>query len=143
MEDQETLTADRAAVRGLWPDLACETFVPIGDGWTCRTYEIDRSWIAQFPRNDSAEETLLSQRRVLPLLAQRLPVAIPAPVATAHKRPVAMLYRKIEGTPATATAQVSWPEQLGGMLRALHDIDPQSVGLVPRSTAALRAKRST
>ena len=143
MEDQETLTADRAAARRLWPDLACETLAPLGDGWTCRTYEIDGSWIAQFPRTEYAEETLLSQRRVLPLLAQRLPVEIPTPVATAHERPVAMLYRKIEETPATATAQGSWPEQLGGMLRALQDIEPQSIGLRPRSSAALRAECGT
>ena len=143
MDAKETLAKDREAARRLWPAMACETFAPLGDGWTCRTYEVDGSWIAQFPRTDSAEETLLSQRRVLPLLAQRLPVEIPTPVATAHERPVAMLYRKIEGTPTTATAPGSWPEQLGQMLRALQDIEPQSIGLLPRSTVALRAERST
>ena len=141
MNDPKTLAADRAAARELWPDLAYDTFSPIRDGWTCRTHEVDGEWIAQFPRTPHAEETLRRQRRVLPLLAGQLPAEMPAPLVPATERPLAMLYRKIAGTPATATTEGSWPEELGQMLRALQAIEPERVAIEPRSASELRAER--
>ena len=140
-DEGATIAADRAAVERLWPSIEVGMFEPTGDGWTCRTYAVNGEWIAQLPRTGHAEASLRKQLGVLPQLAGRLPAPIPAPVPAAAAEPLAMLYRRISGAPFPEAPLGAWPEQLGGLLRSLRAIAPESVGIERRSAGTLRGER--
>ncbi len=131
-----------AEVRRLWPNVGAQELTPIGDGWTCDTYEVDGRWIVQFPRTAYAEEAMLKQRRVLPVLARRLPAPIPSPVPASDPDAAATLYWKIDGAAFTEQPEAGWPEQLGILLRELQAISPSLLGLQDRSADELRQQRS-
>ena len=131
----------RTQIRKLWPGVEARDLTLIGDGWTCDTYEVDGRWIAQFPRTVYAATALRKQLAVLPLLGERLPVAIPIPVPSEEPDVAAMLYRKIDGEPFTERPLGAWPEQLGVMLRALQAIPPASIGIQSKSTKELHEER--
>jgi aminoglycoside phosphotransferase (APT) family kinase protein len=122
----------RSLVRRMFPSLACETLVPVGDGWDCFTYEVDGAWIVQLPRHDLAAETLRMQISMLPELSREVSAPIPFP-ELASLEPPAMAYRKLEGSPASevpATALLGiWPERLGRFLYDLHLVPLEFVGL--------------
>jgi len=99
----------------------------IHGGWTSETYDVDDAWIVQIARTPYAADTLRHQARVLPLLAPRLPAAVPALVLRGDD-PVTAVYPKLRGADADHDAG-AWPEQLGRFLRALHAIPPLELGL--------------
>ena len=127
-----------------WPWLTGMAFAPLGDGWTCDTYAAGEDWIVQFPRDAYAAEALRRQLSLLPLLARRVPVAIPLPepgVNTADAGP-AMAYRRIRGADFREGTVSTWPEQLGRALRALHNIQFAALGLERPSLDELYRERS-
>jgi aminoglycoside phosphotransferase (APT) family kinase protein len=133
----------RALVRRLFPSLACATFVAIGDGWDCFTYEVDGVWIVQLPRHEPAAETLRMQIALLQELGREVSAPIPFPELTSLEPP-AMAYRKLEGTPVSReprplTAGI-WPERLGRFLNGLHLVPLEFVGLRGGGSEAWRER---
>jgi aminoglycoside phosphotransferase (APT) family kinase protein len=131
----------RSLVQRLFPSLACETFVQVGDGWDCFTYEVDGAWIVQLPRHDQAADALRTQIALLPELSREVSAPIPFPELTSLEPP-AMAYRKLEGAPASEGTESSltgiWPERLGRFLYDLHLVPLEFVGLRGAGTEAWR-----
>lgn len=129
------ITVDATQVRALlseqFPEWAGLPVRPVAEsGWDNRTFRIGDDMVARLP---SAAEYALAvdkEQRWLPLLAPRLPVPVPVPLAKG--RPGAgypfewSVYRWLDGEPASA-ARISDPVRfaldLAGFLAALRAID--------------------
>jgi aminoglycoside phosphotransferase (APT) family kinase protein len=134
----DPVTSDhRLLVARLFPELAIETFAPVGDGWTSFTYDVNGAWIVQLPRNPYAAERLRMQAAFLPQLAREVPAPVPVPELTSDD-PLAIAYRRLDGTPATEAADGPWPERLGRFLADLHAVRPELVGMRAVTPGALR-----
>jgi len=108
-------------------------------GWTSDTFEVD-GWIVQVARSAYASERLRHQARVLPRLAPHLATAIPSPELVSEQ-PTAIRYPRLDGIPSDEAPLGAWPEQIGAMLRSLHDLDPALLGIAPVGPDALRDRQ--
>jgi len=132
------ITVDAARVRGLlgeqFPEWAGLPVRPVAEsGWDNRTFRIGDDMVARLP---SAAEYALAvdkEQRWLPLLAPRLPLPVPVPLAKG--RPGAgypfewSVYRWLDGEPASAgriADPVRFALDLAGFLAALRTIDTTS-----------------
>jgi aminoglycoside 2''-phosphotransferase len=142
MTDDARIASHRALVARRFPRLgAIVTFEPIGEGWTCDTYEVDGAWIVQFPRERRAEDTLRKQIAMLPEIAAEVSGAVPEPELVSPD-PVIMGYRKLEGRSIVdADDDGVWPERLGRFLYDLHMIPPEYLGLRAPGAATVREER--
>ena len=61
------------------PDLAPLPLRRVEDGWDNAIFRLGTSWCVRLPRRRSAAELIVDEQRWLPLLAPRLPVAVPVP----------------------------------------------------------------
>lgn len=123
----------RALVAEQFPELADLEPRPFGAGWDNTAWRFGE-WVFRFPRRAFAVPFLEKETRVLPAIAGRLPLAIPAPSHVG--RPTAAFpwpfagYRCIEGRTA-CVARLDEDERdraaldLAAFLRALHDLDPE------------------
>lgn len=127
----------RVRVATAFPELDARDVRPIGAGWTVDTYEVDDSWIVQFPRDDRAAERLRAQIEMLPELAAELPTLVPEPTHVDLDGP-AIAYRKIDGVPLDEAPDGMWPERLGRFLYDLHLMPPEYVGLRGGTAADVR-----
>jgi aminoglycoside phosphotransferase (APT) family kinase protein len=133
---QNELDENMSAIARVFPELAGGNAVRIEGGWTSETYEVgDR--IVQLARTPYAEETLRRQVMVLPKLAPLLGVAVPRPDLVSNA-PVAMSYRKIDGVACDEVPGGAWPEQLGKLIRELHSVKPEAIGIATKTMAAYR-----
>ena len=130
-----------AITQELWPQVNARSLIPVGDGWTCDTYEVDGQWIVQFPRSAYAEEMLRKQLDVLPPLEMKLPAEVPSPFTPRSRRFTAMLYRRINGVPFPEAPDGGWPEELGRFLGALQALRPGDIGLPNVTAGELRKER--
>jgi len=97
----------------------------VAHGWDNTVFRVDDEWLFRVPRRLVAEEGVRIERRILPLLARRLPVAIPEPTRGCNGPPRApwpvMGYPALAGHElARATVGGSLPESLATVLRTLH-----------------------
>ena len=130
----------RELIGRLFPRLGpIGSFERIEGGWTCETYEVNREWIVQLPRNGYAAERLRAQISLLPELQREVSAQIPLPELVSHDPP-AMGYRRLDGSPATGDEGI-WPERLGRFLYDLHMAPPEFVGLRARSPEDIRRGR--
>jgi aminoglycoside phosphotransferase (APT) family kinase protein len=90
----------------------------VGDGWDHDTFEVDGTWIARFPRRDGVARAFEGELRLLPVLADALPVAVPRPQRCEHDGWVFGVHRKIPGVPLRPGAVE--PVVLADAIRALH-----------------------
>lgn len=60
-----------------FPELAPVKLATLSDGLDTRTFELDGHTIFRFPKRAASATTLETELEVLPLLAERLPVAVP------------------------------------------------------------------
>jgi Phosphotransferase enzyme family len=127
----------RAFVERRWPELDVRTFEPVGGGWDCFTYVVNREWVFQFPRLPGAAKRLTTQIDVLPELAREVSSAIPSPEYTSTD-PVCMGYARIDGRPMSADVDGIWPERLGRFLYDLHMTPPEYVGMRSIPASAVR-----
>lgn len=146
-ENQVDLARARALVRTGMPALDAREVESLGAGWDNSAFLVDGTWVVRFPRRTSAVGLLETEIRVLPALADRLPLAVPDPVFVArglaeHPWPFAA-YRSIPGRTA-CRAELGIPARrgaapaLGRFLRALHDIDPDGLDLPLDTLGRLR-----
>ncbi|MEX0984748.1 MAG: phosphotransferase [Actinomycetota bacterium] len=132
----------RASIQARFPGLKIRTVAPIGDGWTCDTYEVNGEWIVQVPRTAHAAERLRVQVALLPELAREVPAPIPLPASVSlEDDPPMMAYRRLPGAACDVAPGGIWPERLGRFLYALHSVPPEFVGMRTVRPAVVRARQ--
>jgi aminoglycoside phosphotransferase (APT) family kinase protein len=113
-----------------WAELPVRP-VPV-DGWDNRTFRLGRTLTVRLPSAAGYVEQVAKEQRWLPVLAPRLPLPIPEPVAVG--RPTAdypwpwSIYRWIDGTPAESahiTDPMAFATTLAGFLRALAAVETE------------------
>jgi len=97
----------------------------VAQGWDNTVFRVDDEWLFRVPRRLIAEEGVRLERRILPKLARRLPIAIPEPTRGCNGPPRApwpvMGYRIVDGCEiAESPMNESLPAALGETLRILH-----------------------
>lgn len=113
------------------PDLADRDITVLANGWDNFICRIGDDLLIRLPRRELGARLVLNEQRWLPVLAPRLPLAVPAPVRTGRPGegypwswsitrflPGQVAARTRPADPAAAAAQ------LGGFLRALHEPAP-------------------
>ena len=128
----------RALVEDQFPDLAPTRVEPLGVGWDNTAYLVNRAYVFRFPRRPIAVDLITREARVLPVLAPRLPLAIPVPafVGQPSERfgwPFSG-YPMLGGRTACAAAlderaRREAAEPLARFLAALHSIPPGDLDL--------------
>ena len=123
----------RDLVRGACPDLAPFWVEPFGQGWDNTAYLVNGTHVFRFPRRKIAVDLLETEARLLPAVAQSLPLAISAPThlgapSAAYKWPFAgypiVPGKTACGVRATRAQRVALAPALGEFLAALHNFDP-------------------
>jgi aminoglycoside phosphotransferase (APT) family kinase protein len=144
VSNEPTTGQHRAVIERLFPSLGpIESFEPTGEGWTSYTYRVNGEWIAQLPRDEHAETTMVKQLDLLPGLASEVSAQIPR-LVHASRDPLAIVYPIIGGEPFTEVPNARdgvWPERLGRFLYDLHLCPPEFVGMRARGADAVRAER--
>jgi aminoglycoside phosphotransferase (APT) family kinase protein len=74
------LDADTVAkiVTELWKELAPVEVVLMNEGWDSRAFLVNQAWVFRFPKRAEVEKSLEKELRLLPALARRMAVPIPA-----------------------------------------------------------------
>ena len=120
----------RRLVRTRFPELGAGEVELVSEGWDYVVFRVDGEWAFRFPRREVVVPGTEREIAVLPTLAERLPVGLPAPVFVG--RPSSDFpwpfygARYLEG--AEATGRRVDPAALGTALRALHA--PETLGVV-------------
>jgi aminoglycoside phosphotransferase (APT) family kinase protein len=130
------VTVDEPLVRhliaGQFPEVALASLRRFAEGWDNAVWLVDERWAFRFPRRTIAIPGVEREIAVLPGLASRLPVAIPAPVfvgrpALGYPWPFfgAELLPGIEAGDAALDdqARTRLAPALAGFLRTLHDAE--------------------
>lgn len=112
------------------PELAGSTPERVGEGWDNDVWRVGE-WAFRFPRRPMGAELIAVEARVLPALAGRLPVAVPAaecvaPAGPLHPAPY-LAHRFVPGTTGDRAAlddsqRARLAPQLAGFLAALHAV---------------------
>jgi aminoglycoside phosphotransferase (APT) family kinase protein len=141
---------DETRLRGLLaeqhPDLAGEPIVLVDEGWDNVTYRVGAGLAARLPRRKIAVGLLENEQRWLPVLARRLPLAVPEPMrlgAPSARFPWPWsLVRWIEGETADqAPPGADQGPALAGFLRALHQPAPAEAPTNPFRGVPLADRR--
>ena len=130
-------TADSAYYHALiaaaFPDLRNGTARVVGAGWDCVAVDLDGRLVFRFPRHAAAEQSLLTEIRLLPELAPLLPVPIPR--YTHVSEPMLDYpyhfagYARLPGTPMdeagpTVVSDECLATSIGRFIAALHGVPP-------------------
>lgn len=152
-DDEVDVERARALLRRGVPEVAADRVEPLGAGWDNSAFLVDDRWVVRFPRRTSAVELLETELRVLPRLAGRLPLAVPAPAFVGagspdHPWPFAG-YPLIPGRTACVAAPPPPARRaagpiLGAFLKALHALPHHDLELPGDTLGRLRldARRS-
>ena len=112
----------RRLIRARFPDLAADAVTLVSEGWDYVVFRVDGEWAFRFPRREMVVAGTEREIAVLPELAKRLPVGVPAPVFVGRPGddfPWPFYgARYLDGREATGLAVD--PAALGAALRALH-----------------------
>ncbi|NBH03983.1 aminoglycoside phosphotransferase family protein [Amycolatopsis sp. SID8362] len=131
------VTADqvRRLVAAQFPHWADLPVRPVANGgWDNRTFHLGDAMSVRLPSAAEYALAVEKEQRWLPVLAPRLPLPIPVPLA--EGRPGAdypfawSVYPWLDGEPATAEGiadPVGFATDLAGFLAALQDVDPTGV----------------
>lgn len=131
---QATITATLVSelVRSQFPQWANLPVTPVeSDGWDNRTFRLGRAMSARLPSDDAYVPQIEKEHRWLPILAPRLPLPIPEPLAKGSpgcgfNRPWSV-YRWLHGENASTERLISiadFASGLAGFLVELHRTDP-------------------
>ncbi|MBN2447435.1 MAG: phosphotransferase [Phycisphaerae bacterium] len=111
--------------------------VPLGVGWDNTAYRVNDRFVFRFPRRQIAVDLLQVESRVLPVIAGRLPLAVPVPTflgkpAGGYPWPFAG-YEMIPGGTADVAAldhdqRLATAQPLACFLAALHAFPADKVG---------------
>jgi aminoglycoside phosphotransferase (APT) family kinase protein len=112
----------RHLIRKRFPELGADEVELVSEGWDYVVFRVDGEWAFRFPRREAVVAGTEREIAVLPTLADRLPVGVPAPVFVG--RPASDFpwpfygARYLQGV--EATGRPVDPSALGAALRALH-----------------------
>ncbi len=121
-------------VAGAFPELEPRHCSVLGVGWDNTAFLVDETWVFRFPRRAFAVPFLKCEAAALPALAERLPLAVPAPVWIAESGPdfpwPFVGYRHLDGEtacarPRSAALRGRAAAPLGAFLRTLHGLDAE------------------
>jgi aminoglycoside phosphotransferase (APT) family kinase protein len=124
----------RRLIAEQFPQFSDASLRRIGAGWDNAAYLVEEHLIFRFPRRTVAAPLILKEFAALPLLAPRLPFAIPNPLFIGTPSDAFPWhfggYEILFGAPAdtrklTADDSRALAIDLARFLRALHDLDPQ------------------
>ena len=131
-------------IRDQFPDVAAESVEPFGQGWDNTMLLVDGQLVFRFPRREIAVELLATEARVLPKIADALPLEVPRPEwigepCEAFGWPF-LGYRLVRGRTGcrvrlTPEQRLAAAEPLARFVRALHDIDPTPLAPPPDELA--------
>jgi aminoglycoside phosphotransferase (APT) family kinase protein len=140
-----TLPTVRRLIAEQFPDLAGRGVSLLGMGWDSEVFEVEGGWLFRFPKRADVLAPVERERRMLPLLARALPLAIPhferlGEPSTHFPYPFAG-YRKLPGIPLQRLEQPlsrsgleRVAQQYADFLRALHAFEPPPGHDVPLET---------
>lgn len=121
------MTPDLSALAAAHPDLDLGSARVVDSGWDFVVVDTG-AWVFRLPRREPVAAALRVERRLLALLARRLPVAVPEMRlhALADGTPYGV-YPRLPGTPATCADSAAIGPDVAALLTALHAIDPADV----------------
>jgi aminoglycoside phosphotransferase (APT) family kinase protein len=70
----------RRLVRARFRELAADEVTLVSEGWDYAVFRVDREWAFRFPRREVVVPGTEREIAVLPAVAERLPVGVPAPL---------------------------------------------------------------
>ncbi|MDJ1115014.1 phosphotransferase [Microbacterium dauci] len=115
-----------ALVRAQHPELTASV-VRVGAGWDNAVYRLGERLAVRVPRRAVAVPLLRNEQRWLPEIAERMPVAVPAPVAVGEPGPefpwpwsIMPWFDGAVAASASQAARDGIAEELAAALRALH-----------------------
>ncbi|MFJ3406650.1 aminoglycoside phosphotransferase family protein [Promicromonospora sp. NPDC090134] len=128
-----TVGLARSLLREQHPDLAGRPLELVANGWDNVMFRLGDDLALRLPRRELGAQLIRNEHRVLPLLAPRLPVAVPDPVrvgtpsaALGYPWPWGVV-RWADGVAAAtvpAAARTPWAEHLARVFVALHQPAP-------------------
>jgi aminoglycoside phosphotransferase (APT) family kinase protein len=144
----------RTLIGGQFPELELRSLRLIGEGWDNSVWLADERWVFRFPRRTIALPGFEREIVVLPRLAPRLPLPIPAPVFVGRPADgfpwpffgcehIPGREAAVAGLDDGARRRLAAP--LGGFLRALHAIEVDAdlpVDPFGRTDMAVRVPRA-
>src|SRR5262249_12653440 len=120
----------RRVIRRQFAEIAAAEVALVSEGWDYAVFRVDGEWAFRFPRREVVVSGTEREIAVLPELAARLPVAVPAPVFVGlpgDDFPWPFYgSRYLDGV--EATGQPVDPVALGVALRVLHS--PETLAAV-------------
>ena len=127
----------RRLIGAQFPELDAGSLRLLGEGWDNTVWLLGERWVFRFPRREVVIAGFERELAVLPHLADRLPLRVPAPVF--HGRPADGFPWPFSGAELIAghevvVAELSDAERvrealpLARFLRALHALEPGDVG---------------
>jgi aminoglycoside phosphotransferase (APT) family kinase protein len=125
-------------IGGRFPGVRLDAIRLLGEGWDSTAWLVDEEWVFRFPRRAVVVPGFRRELAVVPGLAPSLP--LPVPVAVHHGEPSAEFGwpfagsrlvpgRELAEAAPDDRARVGHGRALGRFLRALHDVDPEGVGV--------------
>jgi aminoglycoside phosphotransferase (APT) family kinase protein len=79
-EEQVDETRARRLIRARFPEVAADEVTLVSEGWDYAVFRVDGEWAFRFPRREVVVPGTEREIAVLPEIAARLPVDVPAPV---------------------------------------------------------------
>ena len=120
----------RQLIRAQFEELAADEITLVSEGWDYAVFRVDGDWAFRFPRREVVVPGTEREIAVLPALAERLPVGVPAPVFVG--RPAEDFPWPFYGARylagVEATGRPVDPVALGAALRELHA--PETIAAV-------------
>jgi aminoglycoside phosphotransferase (APT) family kinase protein len=132
------------------PDLADLPITVLANGWDNVICRLGANWLIRLPRRAAAAELVLHEQRWLPVLAPRLPLAVPAPVRIGQPgEGYPWAWSVVPFLPGQVAARTPPADAgnaavtLGGFLRALHGNAPRDAPRNPFRGVPLADRNDT
>jgi len=107
-------------LRAHFPALDVRDARTIEDGWDSLVVDVNQTYIFRFPRRPEVAERMERELRLLPELAEVLPVSVPRFEFVARNGLLCVGHAKVVGTSAGSDLDEVAGEELGRFLSALH-----------------------
>ena len=124
-----------------FPELELGSLRLFGEGWGNTVWLVDERWVFRFPRREVVIPGFERELAVLPRLAERLPLSVPAPVF--HGRPDGGFPWPFSGAallPVDANGRADMPARVGLTVDRLAQAERLGVWRAPDTVAGILAE---